>query len=182
MNTRPLETDLVRAEEDFGSFKLLGAKLNYLAVGQMIIRYVLFFSFFVLLIILSYWDSDITLHLLNLLDNFKLSGCMEHITTPPEQELEMFRHISSSDINSLNGIVDGETFEHRAAVAHAITTVQHKARCFPTGVETQDCLLLEKDFGGSKLFEEYVCSLSSVVEWIERWLRQQNRMFLWLHF
>ena len=94
----------------------------------------------------------------------------------------MFGHISASDVNSLNRIVDGETFEHRSAVTHTIAAVQHKAGGFATSVQTQHCLLLEKDFGGSKLLKEYVCSLSSITEWIEWWLRQQYWMFLGLDF
>jgi hypothetical protein len=148
----------------------------------MIVGYVLLFSFFVLLIILSYWYRDITLHFLNLLDNFKFSGSMKNIATPPEQQLEMLRHISPADVNSLNGIIDGETFEYRTTMADAITAVEDQARGFSSGIQTKDCLLLEKYFGGSKLLEEYVCSLSSIVEWVEWWLRQQNWMLFWLHF
>ena len=132
----------------------------------MVVGYVLFFPFFVLLIILSYWHRDITLHLLNLLDNFKLSGGMKHIATSSEQQLEMFRNISASDVNSLNGIVDAETFEDGATVAHAIAAIEDKTGGFSTSVQTQDCLLLEKDLGGSKLLKEYVCSISYVLEWI----------------
>lgn len=37
----------------------------------------------------------------------------------------MLSDISSTDINSLDGFIDGETFENRGTVAEAITAVEN---------------------------------------------------------
>ena len=66
----------------------------------------LFFPLLILLIILSDWDSDIALHLLNLLDNFELCSCVEYVSTPSKQELQMLSHVSSSNVDPLNSVVD----------------------------------------------------------------------------
>ena len=66
----------------------------------------LFLPLLILLIVLSDWDSDIALHLLDLLDNFELCSRVEHVSTPSEQKLQMLGDVSSSDVDPLNSVVD----------------------------------------------------------------------------
>jgi len=123
----PLQTDFVWAKQDFWSFELLRSKLDYLSVRQMVVRIMFFFPLLVFLVILSNRHSDITLHLLNFLDNFKFGGGVEDVSAPPEQELQMLSHVSPSNIYPLYGIIDRKTFENRTAVAHAVSAVEHQA-------------------------------------------------------
>ena len=66
----------------------------------------LFFPLLILLIILSDWNSDIALHLLDFLDNFEFCSRVEHISTPSEQKLQMLGDVSSSDVDPLNSVID----------------------------------------------------------------------------
>ena len=72
----------------------------------MVVGIVLFFPFLILLIILSNWNSDIALHFLDLLDNFELSSCVENVSTPSKEKLQMLGDVSSSNIDPLNCIID----------------------------------------------------------------------------
>jgi len=182
VNSWPFFPDFVWAEKDFWSLELLGAELDYLAVGQMIVGDVLFFSLFVLLVILSYWYSHVALHLFNFLYDFEFGGCMEYIATSPEEELEVLCHISASNINPLNSIVDRESLENGTAMANSIAAVEYEPGSFSSSVETQNRLLLEEYFWCSKLLEKDICGFSSVAEWVEWGLRQQNWMLFWLNF
>jgi hypothetical protein len=80
----------------------------------------------------------------------------------------MLCDVSASNVDPLYSIIDGETLKHRTAMAHTISAIEHKSRGFTTSIKTQNCLLLEKDFGSSKLLEEDVCGFNSIVKWIQR--------------
>ena len=147
----------------------------------MVVWIMLFLPLLILLIILSDWDSDIALHLLDLLDNFELCSRVKHVSTPSKQKLQMLGHISSSNVDPLNSVVDWESLENWTAMAYSISAIENQSWGFTTSIKTQHCLLLEKDLGSSKLLEENICGFNSVVKWIQRWLSKQDRMFLGLH-
>lgn len=86
-----------------------------------------FLPLLILLIVLSDWDSDIALHFLDLLDNFELCSRVEHVSTPSEQELQMLGDVSSSDVDPLNSIIDGETLKNRRAVGNTISTIENQS-------------------------------------------------------
>ena len=74
VNTWPLESDLVWAEQDLRSLEFFLSELNDLAVGHVIIRKVLFFLATGIHLVLIGWRRDVALHLLDLLHDFEL-GC-----------------------------------------------------------------------------------------------------------
>jgi hypothetical protein len=182
VDTWPLETDLVRAEEDLGGLELFRAELDDLPIWKMIVGYIfIVFAIFELLLVLLDGHGNITLHFLYLFHDFELSGRVEDVATPPEQELKVLGDIPASNVDSLYRVIYGKSLEDRAAVADTVSAVQDQPRSFTSGVETENCLLLEKYLWSSKLFEKDICGLDPVIEWVQRWLREQDRMLLGLN-
>ena len=87
----------------------------------------LFLPLLILLIVLSDWDSNIALHLLDLLDNFELCCSVEHISAPSEQQLQMLGDVSSSDIDPLNSVVDRESLKNWTAMAHTVSAIKNQS-------------------------------------------------------
>lgn len=85
----------------------------------------LFFPLLILLIILSDWDSDIALHLLDLFDNFELCSRVEHVSTSSEQELQMLGNVSSSNVDPLNSVVDRESLKNWTTVTNTVSTIKN---------------------------------------------------------
>lgn len=83
VHSGPLQPDLVWTEQDLRSLEFLLAQLDDLTVRQMIVGHVFLLPLLVLLIVLTDGDRDITLHLLDLLYDFKFSRRVEHVTRPP---------------------------------------------------------------------------------------------------
>lgn len=181
MDSRPLQPNILRAEKDLWGLELLRTQLNNLPIGQVVVRYVLLFPFFVLLVVLADWDCHVALHFFDFLYDFELCCRVENVPTPAEKQLQVLGHISSADVDPLYRVIDGESFEHRTAMAHAVSAIEDQPRSFTPRVKTQNCLLLEKNLGSSELFEENVRGFDSVVEWVEWRLCQQDRVLLGLH-
>ena len=72
----------------------------------MVVGVVLLLPILVFLIVLSNWHRDIALHLLDLFDDLELCGSVEHVSAPSQQKLQMLGHVSPSNVDSLNGVVD----------------------------------------------------------------------------
>lgn len=94
--------------------------------------------------------------LFDFLDNFKLRGGVEYVACPPEQVHQVVGDVSSSQVYSLDCAVDRETLIDRGAVADSVSTVQYQASSSSLGVQTQHCLRLEEQRGGSERLEEYL--------------------------
>ena len=91
----------------------------------------------------------------------------------------MLGDISSSNINSLDCIIDRKSFEDRTTMANTVTTIKNEAGSLTSGVQTQDSLLLEEDLRDAKLLKENVGSLCAVIVRIKWWICQQNGMLFW---
>lgn len=78
----------------------------------------------------------------------------------------MFGDISTAEVNPLYSIVDRESFEDRAAMAHTVATVKDDARRLAPSIQTQHGLLLEEDFRRAKLLEKDVRRLHPITVWI----------------
>ena len=175
----PLETNLVRAEENLGSLILLRTKRNDAAVGQMIVRSVPILALtFSHVHIVTNGHRDIALELLNLLDDLKLGRRVEHIALSAEQQLQVLRHVSTANIDTLNSIVDSVALVDGRAVAAAVTGIEHQASRVTTRIQTQDSLLLEEDLRRAELLKEDVGRLSSIVVRVERRLSEKDGMLL----
>ena len=87
-------------------------------------------------------------------------------------------YIPSTEVYFLDSVIDRESFEYRTAMADAVSTIQHQTRCLSSSIKTQYCLLLEKDFRRSKLFEEDICCFDPIIVWIEWRLSKQNWVLL----
>lgn len=177
MNARPLKPNLVRTEENLRRSEFFGAKLNNLTVGQVVDRYVFLLFLGVLLVDVSV-GRHVALHFLDFLDYFKFSSCMEYIPTPSQQQLEVLGDVSTTNVNSLNGVVDREAFKHGATVSHTVAAVKHQSGGHSSGVKRKYCLLLEKDFGGAELLEEDVGSLNPILVGVEGGLGEQDWVLL----
>lgn len=80
----------------------------------------------------------------------------------------MIRYISSGDIHSNHGMLQGKSFVNRHSMSDPITAVQDEACGSSRGVETQDSLGREVQCGGIESLEEDFRSLLSIgirVEW-----------------
>ena len=93
----------------------------------------------------------------------------------------MLCHVSASQINSLNGIANGETLEYWTAVAHAIAAIENDTRCLTPRVQTKHGLLLEEDLWRAKLFEKDVCGFHTITVWVQWWLCEEDWMLLSRH-
>lgn len=91
----------------------------------------------------------------------------------------MLGDISSSNINSLDCIIDRKSLEDRTTMANTVTTIKNEAGSLTSGVQTQDSLLLEENLRDAKLLEENVGSLCAVIVRIKWWICQQNGMLFW---
>ena len=104
---------------------------------------------------------------------------MENMSRSSQEQLKMFGDISSSNVNSLNSIIDRKSFENRTTMANAVTTIKNEAGSLTSCVQTQDSLLLEENLRDAKLLEENVGSLTAVIVRIKWWICQQYRMLFW---
>lgn len=90
----------------------------------------------------------------------------------------MLGHVSSTYVDSLASVVDCETLEDRGSMADTITAIEDQASCLTSGVQTENCLLLEEELWCRKFLKEQVSCLNSVLNGVEWCLSQQDRMFL----
>lgn len=125
--------------------------------------------------------GHIALQLLDPLHYFELSRRVEDVAGSSEQQLQVLGHITATEVNSLDGVVDGEAFEDWAAMAHTITTVKDDSGCLTTRIQAQDGLLLEEDFWSAELLKEDVRSFDAIAVRVEWRLRQQDRVLLRRH-
>lgn len=144
----------------------------------MIVGSVLVLLLLVVLDVEADWHRHVALQLLDPLYDLELSRRVENVTSSSQQKLQMLCDIPSSKINSLDSIVDGETFEDWTAVADSITAIQDDTRCLTTSVETEDSLLLEEDLWRSEFLEKDISGLDTIAVRIQWWFSQKNRMFL----
>lgn len=137
VNARPLETNLIRREQDLGRSVFLGSKLNHGSIREEDVLNIsvvpLPLSWIHLLVVSEH--LEVTVVLFELAQYLELVRLVEHVAIPPHQLLKVPRHISASDVYSLDGVVDRETLENRTAVADAITAVEHQSGCFASSVE-----------------------------------------------
>lgn len=103
---------------------------------------------------------------------------MENVASPPQKQLQVLCDVSTSNIDPLYGIADRKTLENRRTVAHSISAIKNNTRCFSSGVETQDTLLLEENLRSTELFKEDIGRLYSITERVEGWLSKQDWVFL----
>lgn len=144
----------------------------------MVVGSVLVLLLLVVLDVEADWHRHVALQLLDPLYDLELSRRVENVTSSSQQKLQMLCDIPSSKINSLDSIVDGETFEDWTAVADSITAIQDDTRCLTTSVETEDSLLLEEDLWRSEFLEKDISGLDTIAVRIQWWFSQKNRMFL----
>lgn len=123
-------------------------------------------------------DRDVALQLFDPLHYFELGGSVEDVARAPQEELEVLRHIATTDVDSLDGIVDREAFEDWTAMANAVAAVQDHAGRLTTSIQAEHGLLLEENLRRAKFLEENVCCLDPIAVWIEWWLCQKNGMLL----
>ena len=90
----------------------------------------------------------------------------------------MLCHVSASQINSLNGIANGETLEYWTGVAHAIAAIENDTRRLTPRVQTKQGLLLEEDLWRAKLFEKDVCGFHTITVWVQWWLCEEDGVLL----
>lgn len=79
---------------------------------------------------------------------------MENIPTLPQQGLQVFRDISSRDIDSAYAVRDRESLVYRYGVGYAVAGVEHDTRCAAGGVEGEDGLDGCEEGGDIEGFEE----------------------------
>lgn len=91
-------------------------------------------------------------------------------------------HISTTKVYFLDSIIDWETLKNWTAMTNTISTIKYEPWSLTSSIQTQYCLLLEKDFWGAKLFKEDISCFDSIAVWIKWRLRQQNRVFFWWCF
>lgn len=94
----------------------------------------------------------------------------------------MLSDVSSSNINSLDCIIDRKSLENRAAMANTVATIKNESGSLSSGVQTQDSLLLEEDLWDTKLLKENIGSLCTVIVRIKWWVCEQDRMLFWRDF
>lgn len=142
----------------------------------MVIGEILFLLATGIHLVLIRWGRNVALHLFDFLDNFKLSRGMENVSRPSQKQLQVLGDISSSNVDSLDCVIDRKALENWTTMANAVTTIQDEAGSLTSGVQTQDSLLLEENLRDAELLEENVGSLCAVIVRVERWVCEQNGM------
>jgi hypothetical protein len=126
--------------------------------------------------VLIRWCRNVALHLFDFLDNFKLSRGMENVSRSSQKQLQVLGDISSSNVDSLDCVIDRKALENWTTMANAVTTIQDEAGSLTSGVQTQDSLLLEENLRDAELLEENIGSLCAVIVRVEWRICEQNGM------
>lgn len=142
----------------------------------MVIGEILFLLATGIHLVLIRWGRNVALHLFDFLDDFKLSRGMENVSRSSQKQLQVLGDISSSNVDSLDCVIDRKALENWTTMANAVTTIQDEAGSLTSGVQTQDSLLLEENLRDAELLEENIGSLCAVIVRVEWRICEQNGM------
>jgi len=124
-------------------------------------------------------QSDIAELLLDVSDDFTLSGGGEGIPTLRQILDQVFGQITTSKIKTKDGVGKGETFVDGDGVGDTISGIQNYTCCSTWGIQREDGLDGNVEGGGIKSLKHDLSHLFTIGLGIQWGLCQKDGMLLW---
>ena len=123
-------------------------------------------------------EGDVTKFLLNVPNNFTLSGCVEGVAAFSQILDQVFGKVASGEIETEDGVRESETFVDGDGVGDTVTRVQDDTGGTTRGIEGQDGLNSDVESGSVEGLEHNLGHLFAVGLGVEGGLGEQNGMLL----
>lgn len=180
MDTTAFKTENRRLEQSFRSTETLITNSNDLSVRKLVglLQAGALSSSLDLLLEVK---SDVAELLLDVTDDFSFGGGGEGVSTLGKDLHEVVGQITTSHIDTGNGVRKSETFVDGDNVGDTITGVEHDTGGTTRGVQGQDGLDRDVESGGIEGLEDDLGHLLTVGLGVDRSLCEQDGVLLGSH-
>ena len=177
MDTTALKTQDVRLEQSLGGTETLVANGDDLSVGQLVglLQAGALGSGLDLLLEV---EGDVAKLLLDVTDNFTLGGGGESVTTLSQDLHQVVGQVTTSHIDTGDGVGEGETLVDGDNVGDTVTGVENDTGGTTGGVQGQDSLDGDVEGGGVEGLEHDLGHLLTVRLGVDGGLSQEDGVLL----